>query len=211
MTDLTAFHKFPELPKEVRQMIWKATWPGPRAIHVGKQTCAHFTLDRDELLGDVDTWEEWTGAIPDDPTYCAGPWCFCSSDLNYHDVPFRLIHKYRPENPVALSVCADSRAISMMKYKLAFGTADLFFDFEGDFLFFENVPARHQYPHDDLVRWKEGPQIILPESMVYKDLMKVQNVIVSAEIVLSLSLVPTNPYEDPIEDYCGGVALREYL
>ncbi|RDL38374.1 uncharacterized protein BP5553_02714 [Venustampulla echinocandica] len=215
MSNPTSFHQFSRLPQEIRLMIWEFTWPGPRTIHVSRQLCPRCLFDGDILLGDVNTWKEWTGVDPDDCGGCSHYLYASTPHVNFHDLPFTLVRLHRPENPLALSVCREARNVSRQRFRLAFGTPDLFFDFEADSIFLDDPPLRYIIGYDgarndDLIKWKEGPEIRLPESLVYKDLMKVQNIVVSAEMGISISREPESP-QDLTKVYRGGVVLREYL
>ena len=80
-----------------------------------------------------------------------------SQPLNSHKLSFSRL--YTTPNPVALSVCIESRIIAQKRYKLAFGTSNIYADLPGgDILFFgPQISSAYSATHpllDGTWEWK---------------------------------------------------------
>jgi hypothetical protein len=104
------FDRFPLLPVEIRLMIWKLFLPGARVLSVS------------DSLPDFGYRENSFGLITSTVEKLA---------FRKHD---------NPPNPGALSICQESRAVALQRYRLCFGTSHVYADLlGGDVIYFGHV------------------------------------------------------------------------
>lgn len=122
----TSFHKFSELPKELRLTIWELALPGPRITlkmaHLKQNRCPRVRSD-----ANIDT-NQFFDVIPQD-TYGGG-----SHGGFYH----RGFRSGCP-SPALFYVCKDSFSVASKRYERVFGSIhkipDTWFDFSRDSLY----------------------------------------------------------------------------
>jgi hypothetical protein len=94
-THIVPFTRFPDLPTELRHLIWEHTLPGARILNAST---------------------EYTDAGGTN-------FLFCKTDNH--------------PNPIALSICRESRNVALRRYRLCFNTHNVYADLEGgDTLYF---------------------------------------------------------------------------
>ncbi|KAE9371143.1 hypothetical protein N431DRAFT_294227, partial [Stipitochalara longipes BDJ] len=138
-------------------------------------------------------------------------------------VPERLCFSrvFKARNPVLLSTCRESRAVAKRRYKLAFGTGNVYFDFEGgDILYFgpecfdgrildqpwEWIPRPYWALHE---REPRGEKVQLEEEL-RRDLEAVRHLAISRNLWMSQGYAHFG-YKRQLVDNAHGDLLRKRL
>jgi len=115
MAEVVRFLYFRRLPQEIQGLIWKHSLPGPRTICPGHfiRDAASFGSDFDKSVFEV----RGTKIMENEDTL------FFPKNL-------------QAASPMALRICRSSRATALRTYHLAFGTKNIYVNWEMDILFF---------------------------------------------------------------------------
>lgn len=106
---IVPFPKFNKFPKEIRQLIWKESLPGPRTICPGDPR--YFKIQNPPDIADFERYQ---------------------NEMKQMVFP----KHYHTPNPSALRVCRESREIALTRYRLCFGTPNVYANLEIDILYF---------------------------------------------------------------------------
>jgi hypothetical protein len=159
--DTKTFHPFLRLPPELQDMVWGLSLPGPRVLTV--EVKIDDTLIRDED-NDWDTSE-------------------------YNQLRFN--KSYHLPNPALLSTCRSSRRVAEKTYKLAFGTLNVFADFEKDVFYFVSCTRFFERGEWDwffnlhLYEIFGNPSYLrlAPKDSLIHDLLKISHILLDYDIV----------------------------
>lgn len=155
---------FNTLPPEIRIKIWEFSLPGPRMLCPGyPQDSEKDKYMRRRGLADG----PFLPPDPPDPTDRAKYTQTCLFFPKDHQAP----------KPAALDVCRESRYIALQRYRLCFGTTNIYADLDTDILYFGPSYKGLLGNGGKLWGWIEpeiSDNLIYPSSEVVADLQRVK-------------------------------------
>ncbi|TVY52045.1 hypothetical protein LCER1_G008624 [Lachnellula cervina] len=154
---------FKELPAEIRIKIWEYSLPGPRAL------CPGYPLEPER--------EKYTrrrslayGCYEDPPP---------EVHIAYDQTSLFFPKDQQPPKPAALDVCRESRYIALQRYRLVFGTTNIYADLDTDILYFGPAYTGSLGNAGKLWGWVEPAldnYLRVPAPVVVADLLSVKRV-----------------------------------
>lgn len=136
LANLTTFPYFTKLPLELQRYIVSLhfLYSPPSSLLMGTLKVLSFILS--SIVWYKKSWpHQWTFSLP-------GPRILQYQSLHGPICEHKLFvrKEWQPPNPAALSTCRESRAIALKRYKLCFGTTNVYADLPGGDILYLDWP-----------------------------------------------------------------------